>query len=89
MKKKDTLQLKQVGDQHLLIDVLDAELPVVDVYNLNGTAAWLWQNLEHATSASEFAALMCQAYDIDPTVAAKDIESQLQEWTQLGIITKK
>ena len=62
--------------------------PVANTFCLlNGTAAFLWDRLEHPATADELATALCGHYQgVDTTRAAADVETALAEFSRLAIV---
>lgn len=60
---------------------------MTDVFTLNETAARLWQLMEGKDiTPKELAVLLCNEYEVGEEDALKDVEKQLCEWKQSGLV---
>ena len=60
---------------------------MTDVFSLNETAARLWQLMEGKDiTPKELAVLLCNEYEVGEEDALKDVEKQLCEWKQSGLV---
>ena len=60
---------------------------MTDVFTLNETAARLWQLMEGKDiTPKELAILLCNEYEVGEEDALKDVEKQLCEWKQSGLV---
>ncbi len=58
-----------------------------NVYTLNGTAAYLWQEIGNEEfSIDRIVSLLCDKYEVDTEMAETDARSLLVEWEKLGLI---
>ena len=87
MRSKQGLQLRKIGKQYMIVEVCSDNVNMSNVYSLNKTAAWMWQQLESADlTADELADRLCEIYAVDKTAALRDVEQQLAEWQSYGLI---
>lgn len=85
--KLKQLALKKVGRNYMLVEIADNEVNMTNVYSMNSTAAWLWDSLDTPYDGiMELADRMCSQYDVNRDTAAADIEAQLLQWKELGLI---
>lgn len=88
MKIKTGFVLREVCGEHVIVgEGLDA-INFGRMLALNETAAWLWKE---AMAQGEFtveslAEKLCEAYDVAPYEARKDIEEIIGEWMKVGVI---
>lgn len=87
MRPKKGLELRQIGNRYIIVKVCDDLVNMTDVFTLNRTAAKLWQRMgEGRFTAEELVQWLCDAYDVDPDVAQADINRQLAEWEDYGLL---
>lgn len=87
MRSKQGLQLRKIGKQYMIVEACSDNVNMSNVYSLNKTAAWMWQQLESADlTADELADRLCETYAVDKTAALRDVEQQLAEWQSYGLI---
>lgn len=87
MRSKQGLQLRKIGKQYMIVEACSDNVNMSNVYSLNKTAAWMWQQLESADlTADELADRLCEVYAVDKTAALRDVEQQLAEWQSYGLI---
>lgn len=87
MRPKKGLELRQIGNRYIIVKVCDDLVNMTDVFTLNRTAAKLWQRMgEGCFTAEELVQWLCEAYDVDPDVAQADINRQLAEWEDYGLL---
>ena len=84
---RDSLKLRKIGRQHIIVKACDGNVNMSNVYSLNLTAAELWEQLEKGISTVEgLAEWLCGRYDVEKAVALHDVERQLAEWESFGLI---
>lgn len=54
---------------------------------LNGTATFIWNQLEQPRTASELADMVCQQYDVSLAEAARDVEQAVQQLLSLECLS--
>ncbi len=87
IEKLKSLTLKKIGRSFMLVENDGRELNMTNVYSMNSTAAWLWNQIDTPFDSVEaIAEDMCGEFDIDLPTAVKDITSQLALWRELGLI---
>ena len=85
---KNGLKLRKLGSKYMVVDTCAKNVNLSNVFTLNETAAQLWMQLEHHdATAEELADRLCEEYDVDRGTALSDVERQLSEWREFGLIT--
>jgi|GEM_PF-2732737 len=69
-----------VGDELLLLEQSSGRL-----HRLNATAAWIYERCDGHTVAA-IAAELSRCYEVDESVALRDVENVAASLTQLGLI---
>ena len=73
MRLKKNLVLRHIGEENMIIDPSTGTVDIADVYTLNRTAAWLWEQLENTEFTLEKVVdLLVENYDIDRDHALGD-----------------
>lgn len=87
IRKLKQLTLRKIGGNYMLVKVVNNEVNMTNVYSMNATAAWIWRNIDKPyEDIGKIAEQMCMVYDVDHTTAIADIEMQLKQWRELGLI---
>lgn len=87
MRPIKNLHLRKVGKMYMIVDAHSKKVNMSKVYTLNETAAGLWQRIsERECTVEELAKWLCEAYEVDKDTACKDVERQLEEWKNEGLI---
>lgn len=87
LSPKQGLKLRKIGSQYMIVDVSGENVNMSDVYSLNRTAALLWQQVEKGGATPDMLSdYLCENFDIDKEVAANDIERQIAEWKEFGLL---
>lgn len=72
----------------MLVETVDHAVNLTNVYSMNKTAAWLWEAVcqeEHLTSET-LVERLCEVYPVEYDRARHDVERQLAEWEQMGLL---
>ena len=84
---KNGLKLRKLGSKYMVVDTCAKNVNLSNVFTLNETAAQLWMQLERRdASPEELADKLCEEYDVDKDTALNDVERQLSEWREFGLI---
>ena len=87
MKTNSNVKLRKIGNRFMIVADSDDETSKTHVYELNESAARLWQMMsEKNLSADELTECFCEEFDVAKDVAHADIERQLEEWKRFGLI---
>ena len=72
---------QQMGEDVIVLSPAERK-----AHELNGVGAFLWGCLEQPVSVEELIERVCQEYDVDPGVAATDLNHFLQKLVDQGLI---
>ena len=87
IRPKNNLQLRKLGNSYMIVEVSAENVNMSNVYTLNKTAADMWQLItEGERTAADLAGWLCSKYDVEPATAQADVEQQLTEWREFGLI---
>lgn len=87
MKTNSNVKLRKIGHRFMIVADSDNEVSKTHVYELNESAARLWQMMsDKDLSADELTECFCEEFDVAKDVAHADIERQLDEWKRFGLI---
>lgn len=87
MKTNSNVKLRKIGHRFMIVADSDNEVSKTHVYELNESAARLWQMMsDKDLSADELTECFCEEFDVAKHVAYADIERQLDEWKRFGLI---
>lgn len=80
MKLRDIFQLKQIGEEFVVMNNQATSVDFTQIITLNQSAAWLWQQLEPMESFDKTTVvkLLLAEYEIDETTAQTDAETFIQ-----------
>lgn len=87
MKLQDNLRLRKIGRKYMVVHALANQKNKAEVFALNEVAAQMWQYVEGRDfTQEELVEWLCGEYEVEPAVAKKDVERQLEEWKSFGLI---
>ena len=87
MKKRKDLALRKIGKQYMIVENSDNTINLTNVYTLNGSAAYLWEQIgDDEFDTSTLVHLLCEKYEVEENIAQEDAESLIHEWQSLGLV---
>lgn len=87
MRLKPDLLLHRLGQRYMIADAASGRVNLTHVYTLNDTAAHIWRYAEEEGCHAEILARrLCEDFDVDPATALADVERQLAEWKEQGLV---
>lgn len=89
MKIKNGFELRDVCGEKVIIAQGLENLDFSKMINLNESAAFLWKASAEMDSFTEeeLVHLLCEEYEVNQDIAAKDIHSMIEEWKSLGLVS--
>lgn len=87
MRRNPRLKLRKIGKMYMIVDSQSGAANLTNVYQLNDTAATLWQRVgeEHFTT-EQAAQILVEEYDVEPAEVQRDVEQLLERWREFGLI---
>lgn len=87
MRRNPRLKLRKIGKMYMIVDSQSGAANLTNVYQLNETAATLWQHVgeEHFTT-EQAAQILVEEYEVEPAEAQRDVEQLLERWCEFGLI---
>lgn len=87
MKLNPEIRMRSLGKHHIIVDANSERLNFTNVYELNETAAWLWDAASKGDfSAESLAGMLCEEYQVEYPKALADVERILRKWSASGFI---
>ena len=71
---KSKFVARSVGNEMILVPLTGNVAQMNELFTLNETARFIWENITKDTTTAELENLMTEAFDIDDATARKDIE---------------
>lgn len=79
--------MRRLGSHYMIVDSCSGHANIANVYVLNVSAAWLWEQLtDRRFEASDLVDLLCSHYDVTPDRAAADVGRLLSIWSKYNLI---
>ena len=88
MKINEGFELRQVGDEYVLITVGDATEIFNGMVKLNPTGAYIWNRIKEGMDTEQLTDAVAAEYDIERDVAKRDIDSFLDSLKTTGCFTE-
>ena len=73
-KIKTKFVAREVGNEMILVPLTGNVAQMSELFTLNETARFIWQNTKENTTFTEIENLMTTEFDIDPETAKEDIK---------------
>lgn len=87
MKVRSDLRLRKIGNRYMIVQPAGEGARQTNVFELNETAARLWQQIgDGEIRMEELADYLCSLYEIDRPTALDDVQKQVDEWRTFGLI---
>ncbi len=87
MKIKEGFTLRTICGEHVVIGEGLAQVNFNKMLSLNGSAAYLWEQLKGKEFTEEDAVrLLTDKYDVTPERALEDVKKLLEEWKNQGVM---
>lgn len=81
------LRLRKVGARFMLVQEQADRVDLTYVYTLNASAAWLWETVcAQPCTAGELVRRFAAHFGIDEERARGDVNAQLAEWREMGLL---
>jgi len=85
MKLRSELVLRQLGDEHVIVDSCKGVVDLSKVYTLNETAAFLWKELQGRDfDYSDIVELLLERYDVEKEHAESDAKDLMRKFEKIN-----
>lgn len=89
MKLNKDLVLREVGGEYMIVNPFSDTVDMTQVYSLNETAAWLWQQMEGKEfTVADMVSVLQEEYEVDEETATADLTELTQQWIAAGLAQK-
>ena len=89
MRIKENLVLRRIGSEYIIIVPDKDSVDLTEVYTLNETSAWIWEQLKDVDFTMEkIVDLVQEHYEVDRETALKDIQAMIDIFRTGGLITQ-
>ena len=86
MRLHKDLVLREVGGEYMIVNPFSDTVDMTQVYSLNETAAWLWQQMEGKEfTVADMVAVLREEYEVDEETATADLTGLTQQWISAGL----
>ena len=87
MKLLDGFVLRTFCGEHIVTSESAARVDYSKIISLNGTAAWLWEQVEGKDfDLDDLVLLLTEHYDVDAQTARSDAQKLLDKWIEAGLV---
>ena len=87
MRIKEGFTLRTICGEHVVIGEGLAQVNFNKMLSLNGSAAYLWEQLKDKEFTEEDAVqVLTDKYDVTPERALEDVKKLLEEWKKQGVV---
>ena len=87
MKLNKDLVLREVGGEYMIVNPFSDTVDMTQVYSLNETAAWLWQQMEGKEfSVADLVAVLREEYEVDEETARSCSDGFLKKLVEAGCV---
>ena len=78
MRIKENLVLRRIGSEYIIIVPDKDSVDLTEVYSLNETSAWIWEQLQGIDFTIEtIVELVQERYDVDQETAMNDVRTMI------------
>ncbi len=81
--------MRNIAGDNLLIKIKNYDFGNTNVYVLNDTGAFLWENLTEKKSRSQLVTLLTEKYGIEQTQAEADVDTFLDKCVAEGFVSEE
>ena len=87
MKINPELTLREMAGEYIIVNPFSDTVDMTQIYTMNETAAWLWQQMERKEfTAEDIAEALCEEYEVDKETALFDANELCIEWRKAGFL---
>lgn len=84
-KIKLRFAVRKVGNELVVVPLVDNVARMDKLYTLNETAGYLWENLVEGMTVEKLKEQLLEEFDVDEQTAEKDVIAFLEKISQLGV----
>ncbi|MGN0035944.1 MAG: PqqD family protein [Bacteroidaceae bacterium] len=87
MRIREGFKLRKVCGADVVIAVGVEHVDFSKIINLNGSAAWLWRQVEGKDfDADVLTVLLMEEYEVDEPTARRDVAELLDDWRSANLV---
>lgn len=83
-KLKSRFAARKVGNELVVVPLVDNVAQMDKLYTLNETAGFLWENLKKGVTAEKLKDLLLENFEVGSETAERDVESFLERVKEMG-----
>ncbi|MDP4266938.1 MAG: PqqD family protein [Bacteroidota bacterium] len=84
--RKPNLIAKKIGDEYIIVQIVDKVANMNALYTLNETGAFIWENLDSGKTIEQIVSLVCNEFDTDLETTKNDVIRFINEIYDILII---
>ena len=89
MRTKENLVLRRIGSEYIIIVPDKDSVDMTEVYSLNETSAWIWEQLKGKSFTIESVVELVQEYyEVDQATATNDVIAIVNVFKKGGLIVE-
>lgn len=88
MKRKQGFIVDKIAGENVAVPVGEMSKSFHGMIKLNGTALFIWEQLENDVTEEQIADALTEAYEVDRTRAAADVARIVGALRDAGIVTE-
>lgn len=85
MKLKTGFMLREIAGQWIVVPLGQRTVEFSAIINLSETGAMIWKGLEQGLSTEDIIKSLIEEYDVEESVARKDLDEFLQTLLEKGL----
>lgn len=86
MKVRDGFILRNMGENHLVVPVGSATVDFRCIITLNGTGAFLWEQLQNEKTEDDLVKALLDEYDVAEDIAARDVAAFIEDLRKADLL---
>ena len=87
MKIHDNLRLRNIGSRSMVVQEVEGEVNMTDVFTLNSTASDIWSAFSGKDfTEKDLVGYLIDNYEVTRERAAADVADLLSRWKEYGLI---
>ncbi len=87
--RNENVAFRKIGDEYLLVPIVNTTGDLDEIYVLNEVGARLWELLEDACTLHQLKGTIVDEFNAPSDQIENDVNSFIDELEQLGVITLK
>ena len=89
MRIKENLILRRIGSEYIVIVPDRDSVDLTEVYSLNETSAWIWEQVKNEDfTVEKITDLIQERYEVDRETATDDVLAMIDVFRTGGLITE-